>query len=184
MNVAFTELATNHQVNISEMLACRDARQARQHLWLAQYQASLISLTIVAPGSVKDNSVTRQAFNLAWQALHQVFVYNNWTIIAETIYLLPTGPEALIAIDVPAPELKQATVQLEQSNKVGRLWDIDVFNKEGLLLSRHQYGYSPRSCLICNKNAKICSRNRQHTQQDLLAAMQTLVNDVQELNEK
>lgn len=184
MNVAFPELATNHLVDISEMLACRDARQARQHEWLAQYQASLISLTIVAPGSVKDNSITRQAFNLAWQALHQVFVSNHWAIIAETIYLLPTGPEALIAINVPASELKQATVQLEQSNKVGRLWDIDVFNKEGLLSSRQQFGYPPRPCLICSKNAKICSRNRQHTQQDLLVAMQSIVNDVQELNEK
>ncbi len=183
MHWAFTELATNHIVTLTEMLDCRESRQSRQHAWLAYYQVSLISLTIVTPGIVKDMPITRQAFNLAWRAIHQLCMHNNWQPIAETVSLLPTGPEALMVIDINAFDLKQAMIELEQSCAIGRLWDIDVFDKDGTLLSRQAYGFPARQCLVCHQNAKVCSRNRQHTSQELLAAMQSLVYHAQDSDE-
>lgn len=170
-------LATNHVVSLPEVLASRELRQSRQLDWLATHRSSLISLTLVAPGPIKDSSLTREIFNLAWQQLHLLFAQQQWPILAEEVFIQPTGTEALIAINLPAQRIKNAVVDLEQTSKVGRLWDIDVLDSTGNILSRQDNGHPPRSCLICANDARICGRNRTHSIDQLLAAMEKLLHE-------
>lgn len=169
------KLATHHVVSLPEILASREQRQFRQQHWLADYSATLISLTIVAPGPVKDSELTRHIFNLACQAIQSLINTHHWEILAAQSFDLPTGAEALIALDIPAEQLKQTVIVLEQTHPVGRLWDIDVINKKGHILSRTEQGLAVRSCLVCADDARICARERRHTFDELIQAMQALV---------
>ena len=67
------ELAANRAVSLPELLTSRECRQARQQAWLAQHQSTLLVLTLVVPGAVKDSALTRNIFNLGWQALQQMW---------------------------------------------------------------------------------------------------------------
>lgn len=44
-----------------------------------------------------------------------------------------------MSIAAPARDLKLATIELEHSHPLGRLWDIDVLTPEGEILSRRDY---------------------------------------------
>lgn len=174
------ELATNHVVSLTEILSCRELRQSRQQLWLTTHHSTLISLTLVAPGPVKDTVLTRQIFNLASQALQALFTRENWQILAAETFAQPSGTEALIALNLPAERVKQKMVWLEQNHAVGRLWDIDVIDENGKILSRADSGLASRTCLICNNDARICGRNQSHSFEELTQAMAKLVEN--ELN--
>lgn len=160
------------------MLTCRELRQARQKEWLARYSATLISVTIVAPGPIKDSKLTRQIFNLACSALQQLSDHENWRPLAAETFDLPTGAEALIALAIPAEAVKRKVVELEQNHPVGRLWDIDVIDSAGRILSRTDSGMPTRRCLVCNEDARICGRSRAHSFEALTKAMEILVENV------
>ena len=153
------ELASHHAVSIPELLVSRDERQARQHAWLKRHPVPLVSFTVVAPGPIKDSEVTRRIFN------HGV-----------------TGPEGMLSIAAPARDLKLATIELEHSHPLGRLWDIDVLTPEGEILSRRDYSLPPRRCLLCEQSAAVCARGKTHQLTDLLNRMEELLNDVDACN--
>ena len=81
-----------------------------------------------------------------------------------------------------ARDLKLATIELEHSHPLGRLWDIDVLTPEGEILSRRDYSLPPRSCLLCEQSAAVCARGKTHQLTDLLNRMEALLNDVDACN--
>jgi holo-ACP synthase len=171
------ELAAQRAVSLPEMLSCRELRQSRQQRWLTDYRTPLISLTLVSPGPVKDSPLTRRIFNLALQALESCFNEHKWQPVAAESYALPTGSEAIIALNIPAEVIKAAMVRLEQAAPIGRLWDIDVIDTTGRILSRSDNGLSARTCLVCDNDARVCGRNRTHSFEELTQAMEKLLDN-------
>ncbi|EOK6376438.1 citrate lyase holo-[acyl-carrier protein] synthase, partial [Escherichia coli] len=86
------------------------------------------------------------------------------------------------SIAAPARDLKLATIELEHSHPLGRLWDIDVLTPEGEILSRRDYSLPPRRCLLCEQSAAVCARGKTHQLTDLLNRMEALLNDVDACN--
>ena len=175
----FPEEASQHAVSVSELLASRDERQARQNAWLTGYRTPLISFTVVAPGPVKDSELTRRIFNQGVEALHTLAKRSGWVIREQAAFITASGPEALFAINTPARRIKLATIQLEQQHSLGRLWDIDVLTTHGRILSRRDFSLTERRCLLCSQSAAECGRARAHTLADLLIRMEDLVNDAE-----
>ena len=169
------KLATNYVVSLSDILISREQRQSRQHQWLKDYSSTLVSLTVVAPGPIKDSVLTRRIFNLACHSIQSLLDDNHWSILAKAFFDLPTGAEAFITLDIPAEQVKQLMIQLENTHRVGRLWDIDVIDKTGHILSRVDDGLAARTCLLCHEDARICARQRRHTFDELIQAMEMLV---------
>ncbi|WP_159565589.1 citrate lyase holo-[acyl-carrier protein] synthase [Budvicia diplopodorum] len=167
------EQATNHKVTLLEILLSRESRQQRQRIWLADYQTTVVSLTMVIPGEIKDSELSRKAFNQAWDEINQLCNLQSWMIQASEVFNLPTGAEGLLAIKQSADVVKHACVAMEQNNPLGRLWDIDVIGEQGSI-SRQAIGMPPRSCFICDLDARVCARQRTHSIQDLHAAMEAL----------
>ena len=65
-----------------------------------------------------------------------------------------------------ALELKRAAVVAEERMAAGRLLDVDVITTDGQI-SRAAFGLSPRSCLLCDCEAKICAREGRHDAAEL-----------------
>ena len=108
MNTLSPALAANRPISLPELLTSRESRQSRQQAWLARHRVTLISLTLVAPGAVKDNPLTRKLFALAWQAITSLSQQQCWPVLQQEIFPLPTGCEGLIAVDLPAEQVKDA----------------------------------------------------------------------------
>lgn len=171
--------SADRAVTLPELLASRDARQARQTAWLKQHGVTLISFTVVAPGPVKDSDLTRRIFAHGLQALKGMARDAGWPAIAQASFALITGPEALLAINAPAQAVKRAAIALEQTHPLGRLWDIDVLTPQGEILSRQRFSLPPRACLICSRAAALCAREQSHSLAELLAHMETRLNDAE-----
>ncbi|CNE52648.1 MULTISPECIES: citrate lyase holo-[acyl-carrier protein] synthase [Yersinia] len=176
MNTLSPALAANRPISLPELLTSRESRQNRQQLWLARHQVSLISLTLVAPGAVKDNPLTRKLFALAWQAITTLSQQQRWPVLQQEVFPLPTGCEGLIAVDLPAEQVKDAALLLELKHPQGRLWDIDVLDATGQILSRRDVGLPPRRCLLCHRPANVCGRAQTHSINELLAQMELMLN--------
>lgn len=167
--------ATRAVITVEQLLASRDARRARQQEWLARNASTLISFTVLAPGSVKDSPLTRHIFNRGLRALRQLLEKSGWEIDRQRCVALPSGPEGLLAVNAPAERLKRALIELEQASPLGRLWDFDVLTPQGTLLSRKDFNLPPRTCLLCSQEASVCARNCTHPVTDLLRQMDALL---------
>lgn len=163
-------------ISLEQMLQARDQRVENQNTLLTQYQKPLVSLTLVIPGAIKSSSASIFIFEHAIHAFTAHCTKEKWVMLAQEKILAPTGPEILIVMDIPAQQLKQATVILEDNHPLGRLWDFDIICPYEGLLSRRLIGAQPRPCLICSETAHACARARKHTLEELQTTIMQKIN--------
>lgn len=156
-------------MTLDDVLAAKDARSQRQRDILKKHDLPLISITINMPGPIKDTPILRRLCDFAVRELKDSFEIHE----LQQLYL-PTGPEALLVVDRPAQELKEAAVAIEEAQPFGRLLDIDVFTADGGLVSRRQQGRS-RTCLVCGQDTITCMRESRHQLADLTSAVNKLL---------
>ncbi|MBR1486884.1 MAG: citrate lyase holo-[Synergistaceae bacterium] len=163
---------TGNEINLSQMLARREARANEQKNFLKRFNAPLISFSMNIPGPIKTNEKIRAAFdegrNLIFDYLSKInATVNDFIEIHED-----TGDELLISVSNISPEkLKDYSVKIENENKFGRLFDIDVIKTDGEKLSREKF----RKCLICENQAQECARSRRHSVKEMQEAIEKLL---------
>ena len=148
------------EATLQEILDARENRASKQKELLAQYGKSLLCFTMNIPGPEKWNR------NIA------IGFYLGCWFIEDTLKGRPvhykekrtphTGGEAYYVVDIPANQLKQMVMELEEIDPIGRLFDMDVLTPDGEKVSREALGQGPRKCLICDNDAAICARSRAH----------------------
>ena len=163
------------EITLDALLQSRDNRRLLQQQLLQQHSGkTLVCLTVVMPGNVKRNLysvVTAQA------ALTSLLDRLGEHIQATRAQDLITGYEAYLITDLPAIEAKRVTCDIEDSHPLGRLFDIDVMDANGIPISRQAVGGEPRRCLLCNHEARWCMRNHSHTHEELMARIQQMIDD-------
>lgn len=174
-------------ITLNELLASRDARHATQQKLLAEHSGkTLVCLTVVMPGSVKRNQQSLTAAHAAVEAMRKAFaVKENKGLspletpepLAPTLLELDleTGYEAYLITPMPLLEAKRIAVNIEDTHPLGRLFDIDIINADGVPVSRDAIGEKPRRCLVCDHEARYCMRRRWHTQEEIWAKINEMV---------
>ena len=185
-------------ITLNELLASRDARHATQQKLLAEHSGkTLVCLTVVMPGSVKRNQQSLTAAHAAVEAMRKALAVkeNKGLFPLET----PEPPEPLVPIESPAPtlleldletgyeaylitpmpllEAKRIAVNIEDTHPLGRLFDIDIINADGVPVSRDAIGEKPRRCLVCDHEARYCMRMRWHKQEEIWAKINEMVDN-------
>lgn len=161
------------EITLDELLASRDARHAMQLQLLAEHPGkTLVCLTVVMPGSVKRNHVSLHVAHAAVEAMRHTFATDD--IVQRD---LNTGYEAYLLTSLPLLIAKQWAVEIEDSHPMGRLFDIDIIDPDGMPVSRERVGAKPRRCLVCNREARYCMRMRWHTQSEIRQAVERIVGD-------
>jgi len=156
-------------LSLQEILAGKEERQCRQYTFRAQYKTSMVSITINMPGPLKDKLILRRLRDYALRELRKVL-----ELIAVEELNLPTGPEALVAIEADGWVIKDIAVQIEEGYPFCRLLDIDVFNASGDLLSRRESGKG-RGCFVCDSDTAVCIREQKHSQAELTFAVEKML---------
>jgi len=152
-------------VNLAEILDAREMRSKKRNRMSSLCKTAVIQLCINSPGSEKNSTVITDIFSEALKSILDEFDTDIIEYSSEA--QLNTGPEAFIAIDSPAPEIKARCCDLESTHPLGRLWDIDVYNQNLRPLSRRELGLPERRCYLCGDPAQICARSRRHSYDEL-----------------
>lgn len=160
-------------ITLDELLLSRDLRQETQRKLLQEYKdKTLLCLTVIMPGKEKRNKNSLIVAKAAMQTIESVF---QSFIVYKQEKDLQTGFEAYYMIDYEAEQLKKEVCKIEQEHVLGRLFDMDVINNKGIPISRQDIGYSPRKCLICDKDSRFCMRNFTHSQEELQAKISKMI---------
>lgn len=152
---------------VMEILQSREDRRDKQVDLISIYKSTLISFTLNTPGIIKDNEMYREIHKEGMASIVDSLLDKDIEIIYQEEINKSTGSEGYIVVDLDALELKSLLIDLEESHPMGRIFDIDVFDGDHNQISRSDLSLSPRKCLICGQDARVCAREKNHTYQEL-----------------
>lgn len=153
---------------LSRILQSREARSDKQKDLISKFNKNLISFTLNIPGNIKDSEVYRNIHKEGMKVILDNLKHKSIPIIYKEEIQKSTGSEGYIVVDLEPLELKRMAIDIEENHFLGRIFDIDVFDFEYNQISRADLGADPRGCLLCNKEARICIRERNHTYEELI----------------
>mgnify|MGYP000899680636 CR=1 FL=1 len=152
---------------VMEILQSREDRRDKQLDLINRYKSSLISFTLNTPGIIKDNEMYREIHRDGYLEIKNMLIHNKIPILFKKAINKSTGSEAYIVVDYDAIKLKEKLIDLEEKHPLGRVFDIDVFDENHNQINRKDLGLNPRKCLLCNKYARICAREKNHSYEEL-----------------
>ena len=147
------------EADVAAMAARREKRAAEQRdMLLRNPGCCLVSITLNIAGPVKRTGITdRLFFREATEALNAVAAA-EFPIRDGLLIEADTGTEALFAVKGDPEKIKAICVGVEERDAAARLADIDVIGPDGAKSARP----TPRKCLICGEDARVCARSRAH----------------------
>lgn len=151
------------KISLEEMLIAREQRARKQQELIETYKSTLISYTMNIAGPVKNSFFISQCFRYGLELILEQLQRLNIKVLFKTASFSDTGCEAFIAVDSDPMQIKTIAVDIEDGAAGGRLFDIDVIDKDFNHIDRSTLGYENRRCLICQRNAKECARSRTHS---------------------
>lgn len=171
-NLNFSNFSLNkingENVELDEMLVARENRANIQNQLINNFNLPLVSFTLNIVGPIKVFPLTIATFEEGVKLIqNQCFSYNI-EVVHYTEIKNKTGYEAYFVVNAEPKIVKKCLCKLEELISLGRIFDIDVINRNGLKISRTETGLPERKCLICDKNAFVCSRSRAHSIEVLL----------------
>ncbi len=159
-------LMIEQEITLTDILTAREERVAIQNALLSEYKVPVISFTMNIAGPVKVTALSHRAFLWGMEQLRLGFLQNRMSVLKEYSRNLPTGDEGYFAIDAPAERVKALCVEIEESDDMGRLFDMDVIGLEGKKLERE----TERPCIVCGRPGRDCASRRLHTVAELQQA--------------
>lgn len=163
------------EVTLQDILTARENRAEKQKELLQKYGKPLICFTMNIAGPVKLDANIAWGFALGNQWLK--LQLKDLPVLHREEALLATGCESYYIVDAPAEKLKLRAVQIEDNAPVARLFDMDIIGCDGKKLERTALGFPERKCLICQRDAHICSRSRAHKVEELQTKTAQLLAD-------
>ncbi|MBQ2326269.1 MAG: citrate lyase holo-[Clostridia bacterium] len=117
------------EITLTEMLEAREKRSLVQNKFIEKYGCPIICFTMNIPGPLKNSPLIERAFREGLAALgHRL---PKSTLLHYETESLPTGCTAFYAVDMDVLELKKICTAIEDSCELGRLFDMDVIDKNG-----------------------------------------------------
>ena len=159
------------EVTLMEMLEARDRRAEAQGRLLARYARPVLSFTMNIPGPVKDSPLIRRGFDAGLGELKNTLAGAGIELVSPAETRGITGCEFLCAVEGSASTVKKLCQGIEDTNPMGRLFDMDVIGRDGVKLAREE----ERRCLVCGKEGRGCASRRTHSLDELTAAVTGLL---------
>ena len=169
------ELDFTHEVTVPEMLAARDHRVELQQEFIERFHHPLICFMLNIPGPHKVGEDFYWAFETGLQRIQDSLDQNAICIEAEKKEVAETGYVYYAAVDAEAVRVKELMCLIEDADRLGRIFDIDVIRKDGRKVSREEFGMPPRKCLMCEQEAHLCARNRTHKVADMVSEIHHII---------
>lgn len=160
-------------VNLEDMLNWREERVNIQNIFLSQYHCPVISFCMNIPGPIKTNEDILTAFISGKECLLDELSTLPACILNHIEVHKKTGDELILSVDYPAEKIKELTTRIEETHPLGRLFDMDVIDRNGQKLSRNTW----RKCIICGCQAQECARSKRHSIAEMQSCIQKMINN-------
>ncbi|MBN2893376.1 MAG: triphosphoribosyl-dephospho-CoA synthase [Bacteroidales bacterium] len=153
---------------IDKILKARENRFKIREGYVRRDLATL-SLTLNIPGYPKHNQLTEQCFQFVLDDLKNYLLANRIFIEKEEEYnqIDEAGRFFLTSLTHGIKEVEQIklkTEEFENSHELGRIIDVDIFDKFGKPVSSGKQ----KTCIICSdKPAILCMREKTHSYDEL-----------------
>lgn len=145
-----------------QILKAREERFEHIKSISKNYQ-TIILLKANTPGKNKERYSSFFLVNLFNHVIEDQF-----NVIYKTFKKGYDGPYYIYAIQSNEfQEIKHALIDIETTHPLGRLIDLDLYNRQELI-SREDLDMPLRSCMLCDKPAINCMREQTHTLDELL----------------
>lgn len=162
-------------ITLMEVLNNRENRANLQRSLLSTHQQTLVCLTLNIAGPQKVNRLIHKAYLEGKSALLSSLQAADIPLLFTEEVDSNTGYEGFFIINSTPDAAKIITLQIEDEHPLGRLYDFDVLSPAGEKLSRNDFGYPERTCLLCGQPAFQCGRNRTHTASELYAHAMSMI---------
>lgn len=164
-------------VTLEEMLRFREEKvRLQEELQKKEKDSVIVALGMNIPGPVKCSPEILKAFHAGAKAMTESLNRQGIGVKEELEAIKKEGCLKILAVEHKDPAfIKKIMVDIEETHPLGRLFDIDVYDKEGRGLCREAFGAPVRRCLLCGKEAKVCGRNRSHTVDELYKRVEDII---------
>lgn len=159
---------------IDSILKSREERYEYILKLIREYRLPVICGKVNYPGANKNTSTADMIFEILSDKLYWKF---KESIIFSNLLEGHDGQSLILVVNMDHLTAKKRAAKIEEENRIGRLYDIDVYSLEGLPLSRNELGLKPRKCIICNDNPWICSKLKKHSLSELLAVIDRILEE-------
>ena len=137
---------------------------------LANIHPILVTLKANTPGNDKNRYSSSFLVNQLDQVMYQTF-----DIIDKNEFKSLDGPYNIYSIKSTSEyKLKSDLIHIEENHPLGRLVDLDLYIY-GKMISRNDYDINPRKCLLCDKPAFICMKEKNHSVHEVLSYIDLLI---------
>jgi len=154
-------------VILEQMLDAREQRAAAQRQLLERFACSLISFTLNIPGAYKAYPLARKAFEQGLLLIARQLERQGFAVLYEQQTQGDAEYEYFAAVDADSENIKPLMIAIEEGHPLGRLFDMDVFDQDGVVMRGKAYGREERPCLICGGPVWACARSRAHSGAEL-----------------
>ncbi len=159
---------TSMDVTLEEMLLAREERVIRQQHILQYDTSPLVCFTLNIPGPRKTSRKYEEMYETGIEWIKSTFDKNGISYVFRTDIRRKTGYEYYVSVKEEIRHVKEFMCRLEDGSQLGRVFDIDVLKSDGTKISRDEIAHNPRKCMLCEKQAQICSRSRAHKVSELV----------------
>jgi len=171
------------------ILAAREARYREQVALAASGNGVVVTINLNLPGGSARYAWAGLALDEAAAEVARTVAARGWGFTGARRAADAAGQYLVAAVtvsgsesapgreDSPMPgsmQVKHALVLLEEGHPRGRLWDIDVLDRDGRPLSRAEAGQSPRRCFVCGAPAHECRVLKRHSLEETSLAAETI----------
>ena len=150
---------------MNEILSARENRHIRIEELQETFRLPLLCIKSNIPGEHKNISEAYLLVRLFFNELKSIFSikYHEYKESMD-------GPYYLVVINPRENEnVKSILVDFEDSHPLGRFIDLDFYLHSKKSISRDDLNIQPRTCYLCEKDARACSRNQTHPIDELIA---------------
>ncbi len=159
-------------INKSEIiLADRENRYNRLMDLSSSFKLTTLSARINYPG---QNKLTDQSL-LAFDELKNTIFRHFKSSVYHEVRSGLDGCTLILILDENSKDVKQTAIDIEESHKIGRLFDIDVMDEMGEIVSRRGLKRHPRRCILCDNQAQLCMIQRTHSLSEVLIKTNQLI---------
>ncbi|MCT4606443.1 MAG: citrate lyase holo-[acyl-carrier protein] synthase [Marinisporobacter sp.] len=85
------------------------------------------------------------------------------------------GSSILIVVKMDPLEAKYIGVDIEENHCLGRLFDIDVYSRDGSSIGREKINKDARRCILCNDDARVCIKTNRHSLEEIIERINRLI---------
>lgn len=147
-----------------EVLLDRERRVYIQQKLIKRYNLPLVTIRANYPGVYKENDISLNIVQIIDEVILKIL---KNSLHFKLFRITKEGPIINMLIKDKPDNIKRKMMEIEEGHILGRCVDIDVYDENFNSISREDFGEKPRKCFVCEDDARVCVRERRHSQVEI-----------------